>query len=482
MRYAAPFLFAGSSSLQPEGPNLGTNAPAATRAATPQLSRWWIVGLLYTASMINYMDRATLSMALPVISDDLHLGPTAKGVLASAFFWSYAYMQIPIGWAADRFNLKWLYAAMFTLWSLACGLAGFANSLGVLIALRLVLGFGESIYLPGGMKIISRLFPPQQRGFPSGLFDFGTRTGLVLDGILIPWLIVNYGWRSMFFIVGFVALIWLVPWIATFPSGTARTETSGPLRRPSSRTEAPIVLAYPILLILSPLLFTLRTHFPEAFARASRWRVCGPMLGFLDLLRNRNLLGIVLGFFCFDYFWYVMLTWLPDYLVKGRGLPIAQAGLLAAITFFIFGITEPIGGWLADTLIRRGWNETRTRKGILTVAWATGLLVIPAGLASDISIAVPLIFGAGCVGLGTGNLLAILQCCAPPDKVGIWTGVKNYSGNVGGILAPLVMGLLLSRTGSYVPGFTIGALVLITGLLPYWFIVGELKPPAEHAK
>lgn len=453
----------------------------AASVATTSLERWWIVVLLYFASMINYMDRATLSMALPVISDDLHLGPTAKGVLASAFFWSYAYMQIPIGWAADRFNLKWLYAGMFALWSLACGLAGFANSLGALIALRLMLGFGESIYLPGGMKIISRLFPPQQRGFPSGFFDFGTRTGLVIDGILIPWLIITYGWRSMFWIVGFTALIWLLPWIITPSSAITRAEPVTPQQRDSSRSKAPAVLLYPLLLIASPLLFAWRAIFPQEFARASQSRAFGPILDFMNLLGNRNLIGIVLGFFCFDYFWYVMLTWLPDYLVKGRGLSIKQAGLLAAITFFIFGITEPLGGWIADSLIRRGWNETRTRKGILTVAWVTGLLIIPAGLASDITIAVPLIFAAGLVGLGTGNLLAILQCCAPPDKVGIWTGVKNYSGNLGGILAPLVMGLLISRTGSYVPGFAVGAVILVCGLIPYWFIVGELKPPAERA-
>ena len=119
---------------------------------------------------------------------------------------------------ADRVNLKWVYAGMFAMWSLACGLVGFANTLGMLILLRILLGFGESIYLAGGMKVVSQLFPPQKRGLPSGLFDFGTRTGLVIDGILIPFLIVQYGWRAMFMIVGFAALIWLVPWVMTFPS------------------------------------------------------------------------------------------------------------------------------------------------------------------------------------------------------------------------------------------------------------------------
>lgn len=396
------------------------------------------MALLFTASMINYMDRATLSMALPSISDDLHLGPAAKGVLTSAFFWSYALMQIPIGWCADRFNLRWLYAVMFTIWSLVCGLAGLAGSLTTLIVLRIILGFGESIYLPGGMRIISRLFPPHERGLPSGLFDFGTRSGLVLDGILIPWLIIHHGWRNMFFIVGFTALVWLIPWLMFFPSRLNQRSTSAAGVAPSlSRTA---------------------------------------------LTFDRNLLGICLGFFCFDYFWYVMLTWLPDYLVKGRGLPIEEAGLYAAITFFVFGITEPLGGWLADGLIRRGWNETRTRKGIVTLAFFMGLIVIPAVSVANVPLAVALIFAAGLVGLAAGNLLAILQCCAPPDQVGIWTGVKNFCGNLGGIVAPLAMGLLLGRTGSYAPGFVLGALILVTGILPYWLIVGELRPGGHSTR
>src|SRR4030095_10991812 len=116
--------------------------------------RWAIVGLLFTASLINYFDRATISFALPLISKELSLGPEAKGILLSAFFWSYAFMQIPMGILADRVNLRWLYAAAFTLWSVSQGLMGFANSLGALIMFRFLLGIGEAIYLPGGSKIV----------------------------------------------------------------------------------------------------------------------------------------------------------------------------------------------------------------------------------------------------------------------------------------------------------------------------------------
>ncbi len=397
--------------------------------------RWGIVGLLFTASLINYLDRAAISFALPLISRDFHLTPETKGLLLSSFFWSYALMQIPIGWCADRFNLRWLYAGAFALWSLAQGLTGLAESLAVLIGFRILLGVGESIYLPGGTKIVSVLFPPEERGLPSGLFDFGTRTGLVLEGILVPWLLVRHGWRHTFLLLGFAGLLWIVPWLLVFPRRMRAAER----------------------------------------AVASSPPVVRPRMQWSTLL-DRNLLGICLGFFCFDYYWYVLVTWLPDYLVTVRHLSIVQAGFYASLAFFTFGISEPLGGWLADILIRRGWDETRTRKGIVTVAFFMGLLLIAAMRTSTTPMAIGCLIGASLVGLATGNLLVILQCCAPFERVGIWTGAENFAGNLAGIVAPLAVGFLIKRNGSYVPGFELGVIVLLTGLLAYWFIVGELKP------
>src|SRR5437588_6407058 len=127
-------------------------APSTVSEESPHVAlgvtkarRWTIVGLLFTASLINYFDRATIAFALPLISKDLHLGPEAKGVLLSAFFWSYALMQIPMGALADRVNLRWLYTGAFTLWSVAQGLMGLADGLGALIAFRILLGVGEAV-------------------------------------------------------------------------------------------------------------------------------------------------------------------------------------------------------------------------------------------------------------------------------------------------------------------------------------------------
>jgi nitrate/nitrite transporter NarK len=193
-------------------------------------------------------------------------------------------------------------------------------------------------------------------------------------------------------------------------------------------------------------------------------------------LLNRNLLGICLGFFCFDYYWYVLVTWLPDYLVTVRRLSIVQAGFYASLVFFTFGVAEPIGGWIADNLIGRGWDETGTRKGIVTAAFFMGLLLMTAMRTSDTRMAIGLLMGASLVGLSTGNLITILQCCAPLEIVGIWTGAENFAGNLAGIIAPLAVGVLIRRSGSYVPGFELASIVLLVGLLAYWFVVGKLTP------
>ena len=318
---------------------------------------------------------------------------------------------------------------------MAQGLTGLAGSLEVLIGFRILLGVGESIYLPGGVKIISLLFSGKDRGLPSGLFDFrnSNRTDprrhsgpLAADPLR------------------------LAPHFPAFRF--YGHDLDGPLAVgiPSPRAGCrPAVVVSPA-----------RTASPI------RWKA----------LLNRNLLGICLGFFCFDYYWYVLVTWLPDYLVTVRHLSIVQTGLYGSLVFFTFGVSEPIGGWIADSLIRRGWDETRTRKGIVTVAFFMGLFLIAAMRASDTGTAIWLLIAASLVGLATGNLLVILQCCAPFEKVGIWTGAENFAGNLAGVVAPLAVGLLIKRSGSYVPGFELGAVVLLVGLLAYWFVVGELKP------
>ena len=236
------------------------NAPAdVTHSASSVLAvsnarRWTIVWLLFTASLINYFDRQTLAYALPLLATDFKLDAAQQGLVVSAFFWSYTTLQIPIGLCADRVNLRWLYAGAFAVWSLAQGLTGFAGSVTMLLGCRMLLGIGESIYLVGGTKVVSLFFPLSQRGLPCGLFDAGTRTGLVLEGLTIGFLLQTLGWRTTFVIIGFAAFIWLIPWFLATPAQMRDTSADTEKRQP----------------------FT--------------WEQ------FVALLRNRDLLGVLLGF------------------------------------------------------------------------------------------------------------------------------------------------------------------------------------------
>jgi len=431
-------------------PQLRAHSPGAEESGVSNSARWGIVSLLFLASAINYFDRGTISVALPLISTELHLGPEVKGALLASMYWSYALMQLPMGWLADRFSLRWLYAAAFALWSLAQGLTGLAAGLTALIVLRVLLGIGESIYLPGGTKIVSQLFAPEKRGTPAGVFNCGTRLGLAVGAPLTALLINHYGWRRMFVIVGVAAILWLVPWLMIFPS----------------RLVGPgLDAAKSVGTVLDP-----RTAGSSLGPTQARRR---------QITLNRNLLGICLGFFCYDYYWYLLVGWLPDYLMTVRHLAILRAGFYSALPFLVFGAGQPIGGWIADRMISRGGDQTRTRKLILAVAFLTGLLLIPAARVESATVALWLIMGASLVGLADANLIVIVQSCAPHDEIGMWTGFENFAGNIAGILGPIATGFLIKWTGSYFPGFALAPAVLIAGLLCYWFIVGELKPPSE---
>jgi MFS family permease len=420
------------SAPTPSLPDLHPEFPV--RGGVSEVQRWSIVVLLLLASLINYLDRSIVSFALPDIARTLGLDPEAKGVLLSAFFWSYALMQIPMGLLSDRVNLRWLYAGAFMLWSLSQGLTGLANGLITLIIFRILLGIGEAIYLPGGNRIVSILFAPSDRGFPCGLFDSGTRAGMFVGGICVPWALQHYGWRTTFAVVGFSALLWLVPWFAVTPARLrAQPEDSRPM---PDRTAEP---------------------------------------AFRSVRPYRDLFGICLGFFCFDYYWYFLVTWLPDYLVNARQLTIVKAGFYASMPFLVFALCQQLGGWIGDRLVRAGWDETRVRKGVISFAFLTGLLLIPAAWVSSPTLAILLIVGGCLVGLSTPNQLVILQNCAPPDQIGLWTGIYNTVGNIAGIVAPLITGFLIKRTGSYVPAFVLSALMIAAGQLAYWFLVGKVR-------
>ncbi len=394
--------------------------------------RWPITGLLFVAGFLNYLDRSIISVVLPILGLELNLAPPQKGVLLSAFFWSYSLMLMPIGWLCDRFDIRWLYVGAFALWSVTSGLTGFAGGLGVLIALRILLGVGESIYSPGGMKVVSVLFRPHERGFASGLVNSGTRAGLALGVPLIAALVASLGWRRSFFILGFASLIWLIPWLMFYPAGVNSAEFHGNAR-------------------------------------------AGRRVGRI----SRNVLGLSLGHIGYGYYFYLLVTWLPAYLVESRHMTLTEAGAYAFVPYMVFALGEPIGGWIADRLTATGLSETFSRKLIITVAYTSSLMLLAAGRAADNHAAVILLGAASIVGLSTGNIYALLQRMTDANEVGFATGFLNLAGNLSGIVAPIVTGIIIGKTGSYYPAFVVAVCVLLAALPVYWTMVREESNPAR---
>ncbi|MGH9469116.1 MAG: MFS transporter, partial [Terriglobia bacterium] len=242
------------------------------------------------------------------------------------------------------------------------------------------------------------------------------------------------GWRHMFMLIGFLALLWIIPWVMAFPSALSSRPLAGNSEKPRR-----------------------------------------PAFGGISF--NRNLVGASLGWLCYSYFGYMTMAWLPEYFVNVRHLTLLKAGVFSSLPFLVWAVSEPLGGWAADSMIRRGMDPTRVRKTVIAAAFVTGLLLIPAVWVTSVKAALVLICASSLVGIGTGNILAIFQTCAPPEQVGSWMGIGNFTGNIGGILSPLVTGILIGSTGSYFAGFALAPIVLLAGLACFLFIVGKLQPP-----
>jgi ACS family D-galactonate transporter-like MFS transporter len=393
--------------------------------------RWTFVALLSTATFINYLDRGSLSVALPFISQDLHLDPVNQGLALSSFFWTYALMQVPMGWIVDRFDLRKVYAIAFGLWSLSAAGTGLARGLGSLIFFRVLLGIGESVYLPGGMKMVSRHFRAAESAWPAGLFDLGAKVGLACGTAIDVWLLVKFGWRSLFFRTGLAGLLWLIPWLLWYPA-----------TRPAPA--------------------------------ASR-----PRVNWSGLLDNRALIAMSVGFFCWDYFWYFLISWLPSYLYEVRHVQMVKVALFGSLPYLIFAAAEAAGAWMGGRLVARGADLSRVTKTFVAAGFALGVLVVPAAFVDSPTLSIAFLMAAATSGIACGHLLAIPRISAPDHEVALWTGFQNFIGNLAGVVGPVITGYAIARTGSYVSSFLVVGVVLVIGIAAYVFWLPRLPSSGD---
>lgn len=402
--------------------------------------RWWLAVLLHFAMFFLFIHRGGLSVAAPFMMEELGLSTATMGVLLSAFFWSYSLMQAPGGWAVDRFGPRRAYAWGLGLWSLAAAATGLASGLWSLIAARIGLGFGQSVAFPATTRAIANWFPEYQRGTATACSNTGNRVGQVLVNGVGTLIIAALGWQLFFVGSGLLGLLWLLPWLLF-------------LRRWEGRTETATTVASTL------------SSFLAGFA----------------LLKHRSFLGICLGYFAFDYTFYLMLTWLPGYLKLERGFSTNEMAVFSSIPYLANIPLMFLTGMLSDWFVRRGYNEIRVRKTFMIVGMLGALLIVPAGLVEDRMTAVWLLTLTQCF-IGMTGVIAFTLTMAVCEKriVGAASGLQNFSGQIAGIIAPALTGYLAHRTGSFALAMGVAGVLLLAGIAAYWLLVTEPVKLAEN--
>ncbi|MGP4015808.1 MFS transporter [Saccharopolyspora sp. 5N708] len=411
-------------------------------------ARWTIISMAFLATTINYVDRANLGVALPYMTEDLGLSSTASGVLLGAFFWTYAFMQMPSGYLVDRLGPRRMLFAALVVWSVVTMLIGAATGFAILLLLRFLLGVGESPTYPANSKIVSRWFPVRERGIAASIFDSGGRAGTALALPLIAVLIGLIGWRASFLVCGLVGLVFAVLWLRVY-------------RDPGDH---PTVTATELAHIRSG-------SAPEdASGPAMRWR---------ELLAYRTTWGMVGGFFCLSFVLYFFVTWFPSYLVDARGFDLLQLGILGMLPPLLAMPAQWLGGLLQDRLISRGHPVSVARKVPLVSGLVLSSVIVFAGQAPNAGVALVLLTVSYCaLTFAASSLWALPGDVAPsPGNVGSLAGIQGFASNLAGAVSPIVVGILLDITGgSYVLPLTVAGLVALTGATIYAFAIGPITP------
>ncbi len=397
--------------------------------------RLWVVFLLFLGSIINAVDRASLSTVTPYIMKELNISAGLMGIVLSAFFWAYVTMNIPGGGLADKYGAKKVLGWSAVLWSVCSALTGRVTIFWHLLLTRIGVGAGEAAIFPIYVKIVNNNFPTEERATVTGCYSSGLRLGFALTPGLMAVLMVNYNWRKAFYITGIGSLLWVVLWYFTFRE---------------VREERPV-------------------------------KAEEPKIPWVVLLRHRTVVGIVLCKFFQDYLYYLFVSWLPAYLIMERRFTIMKMGLYASLPWLTGSIAQPFIGWVSDWLIRRGVSTTISRKSIMITMQCLAASAVFAAYAKDPMVAVWLLtLSVACESAATALLWAVCTEVAPPHAAGALGGIMNTGGAIAGVLAPTLTGILLQFTGNFQKSLLLGSLMILIAAFCMLFVVREISPISQE--
>jgi MFS transporter, ACS family, D-galactonate transporter len=375
------------------------------------VGRWSILGLLALGVLISFIDRTSISSTLADADFIRHFALTDidRGWINAAFFWSYGVFQVPMGWVADRYGVKWPYAICFVLWCIATTLMGAVTALESLVVLRLVIGMAEAIVIPASYRWIRNNFDESRNGLAVGLLAMGNKFGPAIGAPVAAWFIVHYSWKVMFVVTGLVGLTWLLPWLLLVRNDLpSKAELKQADRSARSVTLASI-LASPVV-----------------------W-------------------GGMITNFCYGYFTFYCMTWMPAYLVEQRGLSIGESGIYTFFSFAGIAIVAAVAGWAADRIIAAGCNPIRVRKTFTIAGFVGGCTVLFGAYANSLDAALFWnVLSLSLLGMTTANNLVLSRLTLiPKQAIGLVTGVQQVATSLAGGVAASLSGWLLHVGGSY---------------------------------
>ncbi|AUF96529.1 MFS transporter [Pseudomonas sp. 02C 26] len=421
--------------------------------------RYLILFMLFVVTTINYADRATISIAGSSLQKDLGIDAVTLGYIFSAFGWAYVLGQIPGGWLLDRFGSKKVYAFSIFTWSLFTVLQGFvgylpvANAIIALFMLRFMVGFAEAPSFPGNARIVAAWFPTAERGTASAIFNSAQYFATVLFAPLMGWIVHAWGWEHVFVVMGVLGIAFSAAWMKLIYNPKEHPMISAEELDHIERNGGLVDMDKP----------------RAAGASGPKWAYIK------QLLSSRMMVGIYLGQYCINGITYFFLTWFPVYLVQERGMSILKAGIIAslpAICGFVGGV---LGGVLSDGLLRRGHSLTFARKAPIVVGLLLSTSMVICNYV-DAEWMVVAIMALAFFGKGLGALgWAVVSDTSPKQIAGLSGGMFNTFGNIASITTPIIIGYIISATGSFKWALVyVGANALIA-VLSYLVIVGPIK-------
>lgn len=418
----------------------------------PGRRRWRIAALLGAGVLINYFDRVNLSVAHDALHSEFGISNAGFGYLLSAYVWTYAALQLPVGVILDRFGVRVVGRISAFLWSVASFAAAAAPGIGSFFGARLLLGIGEAPTFPANAKAIGLWFPAQERSTATAIFDAAAKFASAIGIPLIGAALIGFGWRISFALTGVISLLYFIAFYFIYRDPEDDKELSAAELQFIRQNDLPG-----------------QTHSDEKNPAP---------LGYL--LRQPKVLGLVMGFAAYNYCFYLFLTWLPSYF-STLHIDLQHSLAFTSIPWLFGTITDLfVGGWLVDALIRKGHDQSTVRKTVLVVGTVLGLAVAGAMFTQSprvavfwISISLGGLSAAAPVGWSLPSLIA------PRDSVGKVGGILNFGNQLAGIAAPIATGYFAGPANSFSRAFAAAAVILVIGICGYLFLLGKIEPVPE---